>query len=182
MLGSTQELVRVLEQVAARDQAAFQTLYDATCGKLYGVIVRIVINRSAADEILQEVYVKIWQNAADFDSVKASPITWMSTIARNRAIDEVRRSKQMQLRTTDEADDIPADIEHPLAGVERSEGLRALIGCLNKLDAEKRQVVLLAYYRGLSREQLSQRFGRPVPTIKTWLHRSLAQLRECLAQ
>lgn len=181
MLSSTKELVQVLQSVADLDRSAFQTLYDATSAKLYGVVFRIMGNRSAADEILQEVYVKIWQNARDFDASRASPITWMATIARNRAIDELRRSKQIQTRDTDEIGDIAGENSHPLDEAERSDALKALINCLNTLEPEKREIILLAYYRGCSRDELARRFDRPVPTIKTWLHRSLAQLRECLA-
>ena len=82
-----------MRDVARRDQGAFRTLYDATRAKLYGVILGILGERSAADDILQEIYVKIWDRAADYDAGKASPITWMATIARNRALDEVRRPR-----------------------------------------------------------------------------------------
>jgi RNA polymerase sigma-70 factor (ECF subfamily) len=107
----------------------------------------------------------------------------MATIVRNRALDEIRRIKPVSIQAMGnegEDFDFAAELEHPLDGRERSEDLVKLMGCLNGLDEERRQVVLLAYYRGLSREELSRRFGRPIPTIKTWLHRSLTQLRGCL--
>jgi len=105
----------------------------------------------------------------------------MATIARNRALDEVRRVRPGSLEDLPESFEPAADEVDPLAARERSEALAALVKCLQALDEEKRAVVLLAYYRGFSREALAKRFGRPVPTIKTWLHRSLAQLRDCLA-
>ena len=135
---------------------------------------------SAAD-VLQEVYVRIWEKAGEFDPLKGSPLAWMATIARNRALDEVRRVRPASLEDQPEGFEPAADDIDPLAARERSEELTALVDCLKALDEEKRAVVLLAYYRGLSREALAKRFGRPVPTIKTWLHRSLAQLRDCLA-
>lgn len=181
MYRSSDELSAVLTRVANRDAAAFEDLYRATSAKLYGIIVRVVANRSSADEILQEVYVRVWQHAGDFDATKASPITWMATIARNRAIDEVRRSKPGPALTLTDSVEVASDEPHPLDSMDRSEELQALIGCLNMLDEEKRNIILLAYYRGLSREELAQRFGRPVPTIKTWLHRGLAQLKACLS-
>jgi RNA polymerase sigma-70 factor, ECF subfamily len=104
----------------------------------------------------------------------------MATIARHCALDEVRRVHPVLLEDMPDFEPAAQDID-PLAMRERSETLSALVDCLEKLDEEKRAVVLLAYYRGLSREALAKRFGRPVPTIKTWLHRSLAQLRDCLA-
>ena len=181
MSESSQGLVAILARVARSDQSAFQSLYDATSAKLYGIIVRVLRNRSAADEILQEVYVKVWQNAGDFDPAKASPITWMATIARNRAIDELRRSSRLGSQEPDKLDEIAGESPHPLDSAERSDSLRALLACLENLGDERRDMILLAYYRGCSREELAQRFGKPVPTVKTWLHRGLAQLRECLA-
>ena len=181
MLDSAQQLIAILHRVAGGDRGAFDELYMATNAKLYGIIVRVVVNRSTADEILQEVYVKIWQRAGDFDSAKASPITWMATIARNRAIDEIRRSKPHDRTDLADAESVPAELIDPMAGRERSEALRALMACLQVLPEERRDILLLAYCNGLSREALSQRFNKPVPTIKTWLFRGLAQLKTCLA-
>ena len=181
MLSSSSELVALLHRVAQQDRAAFELLYRATSAKLYGIIVRIIVNHSVADDLLQEVYVRAWQRAGDFDSTKASPITWLAAIARNRAIDEVRRRRPEALQDDMEAMEISGDDAHPLDARSRQEDLRALMACLDQLDGEKREIVLLAYYRGMSRDDLAQRFTRPVPTIKTWLHRSLAQLKTCLS-
>ena len=171
----------LLRQVAAGDTTAFAALYKQTSAKLYGVVARILTRGDAAADVLQEVYVRIWEKAGDFDSAKGSPLAWMATIARNRALDEVRRVRPASLEDQPEGFEPAAEEIDPLATRERSEGLAALVDCLKGLDEEKRAVVLLAYYRGFSREALAKRFGRPVPTIKTWLHRSLAQLRDCLA-
>lgn len=182
MLASSRDLADVLGRVALQDRDAFQILYRATSAKLYGIILGILTRRSLADEILQEVYVKVWERAADYDSERASAITWLATIARNRALDEKRRGKVLPVVDLPEGFDLPAELDHPLDRMEQSDRLKALLACLNGLESEKRSAVLLAYYRGLSREALAERFGRPVPTIKTWLHRSLAQLRACLSQ
>jgi len=175
------DLADLLGRIAARDAAAFAALYKGTSAKLYGVVARILPRGDAAADALQETYVRIWEKAGDFDPAKGSPLAWMATIARNRALDEVRRVRPGSLEDLPESFEPAADEVDPLAARERSDGLAALIDCLKALDDEKRAVVLLAYYRGSSREALAQRFGRPVPTIKTWLHRSLAQLRDCLA-
>ncbi len=182
MLGSSRDLADVLGRVALRDRNAFQLLYQSTSAKLYGIILGILVRRSLADEVLQEVYVKIWERAGDYDSGRASPITWMATIARNRALDEKRRAKVLPVSELPEGFDMAADLEPALDRLEHSDRLKALLSCLKSLESEKREAVLLAYYRGLSREALAKRFGRPVPTIKTWLHRSLAQLRVCLSR
>jgi RNA polymerase sigma-70 factor (ECF subfamily) len=177
---SADDPAQLLMQVAARDRGAFAALYKQTAAKLYGVVARILPRNDLAGEVLQEAYVRIWQKAADFDPTKGSPMAWMATIARNRALDEARRAKPLALEDMQDTFEPAAEEFDPLASRDRSEQLAALMRCLSQLDAEKRQIVLLAYYRGASREALSKRFERPVPTIKTWLHRSLAQLKDCL--
>jgi RNA polymerase sigma-70 factor (ECF subfamily) len=174
------DLTRLLTRIAARDAAAFAALYEQTSAKLYGVVARILYRSDVAADVLQEAYVRVWEKAGDFDASKGSALAWMATIARNRALDEVRRVRPVSLEDQPEGFEPAAEEVDPLGARERSEGLARLISCLKGLDDEKRAIVLLAYYRGLSREALAKRFGRPVPTIKTWLHRSLAQLRDCL--
>ena len=178
--GAGDDLTHLLRRVAARDAAAFAALYKQTSAKLYGVVARILTRSDVAADVLQEVYVRVWEKAGEFDPVKGSAVAWMATIARNRALDEVRRVRPASLEDQPESFEPAADEVDPLAKRERSEGLARLIDCLQGLDEEKRAIVLLAYYRGSSREALAKRFGRPVATIKTWLHRSLAQLRDCL--
>ena len=175
------DLAELLRRVAAGDRAAFATLYKLTQAKLYGVIARILVRSDIAGEVLQEAYVRIWQKASDFDPARGSPIAWMATIARNRALDEVRRVKPASLEDMPEGFEPAAEEIDPLASRERGEKLAALMRCLSQLDDEKRRIVLLAYYRGASREALAKRFTRPEPTIKTWLRRSLAQLKDCLS-
>jgi RNA polymerase sigma-70 factor (ECF subfamily) len=174
------ELVGLLRAVAGGDQAAFEALYAATRAKLYGVVLRILRRADLADEVMQEAYLKIWNSAGQFDPALASPITWMVAIARNRAIDVARRKRDVSVEEAPEVLERAADIADPLAGRERSEELRRLLDCLGRLDPDQRQLMLLAYYNGLSREQLAARSGRPVNTIKTWLRRSILAVRECL--
>jgi RNA polymerase sigma-70 factor (ECF subfamily) len=176
-----QDLAALMTRVASRDRTAFAALYRQTQAKLYGVIVRIVSRRDLAGEILQEAYMRIWEKAADFDPAKGSPIAWMATIARNRALDEARRARPVAIEDMADGFDPAAEEVDPLASRERSERLAALMRCLETLDPEKRDIVLLAYYRGASREALAKRFDRPAPTIKTWLRRSLSDLRDCLS-
>jgi RNA polymerase sigma-70 factor (ECF subfamily) len=176
-----EDIADLMARVARKDRAAFAELYRATSAKMFGTALRILRRRDLAEDILQEVYTKIWERAGDFDAAKASPITWMATIVRNRALDEVRRKAPTQIEDMPEGFEPAAELEDPLAGRERSEALRRLLACLDNLDPQKRQMVLLAYYHGASRDALAQRYEAPVPTIKTWLHRSLAQLRACLS-
>ena len=178
---TAQDITDLLVQVGTGDRPAFSRVYDATSSKLYGIILRILKRRELADEVLQEVYVKIWERAADFDPTRASPITWMATIARNRALDEVRKRVALSIEDTPEALNVASSEASPLQAVELSQDVQRLMTCLNGLDPQRREMVVLAYINGSSREELSQRFSHPVATIKTWLHRSLAQLKACLS-
>ncbi len=178
---SRQDLIEALERTAHGDVAAFKTVYAATSLKLYGIVVRILGRSDLADEVLQEVYVRVWQRAGDFDPAASSPITWLATIARNRALDEARRTTMRSLDDAPELLEIPSD-DNPAASLERSEELRRLQACLEGLEAERKEIVLLAYFHGLTREEIARRLGRPVATVKTWLRRSLAQLRDCLGR
>jgi RNA polymerase sigma-70 factor (ECF subfamily) len=176
------ELVWLLAAVAKGDKAAFERLYGATRAKLYGVLLRILGRPEAADDVMQETYLKVWQMAGKFDPTVASPITWMVAIARNRAIDIVRKKADVSVEDSPEAMAVAADTPPPLARREMTEELRRLLGCLGKLDPEKQRIVLLAYYSGWSREQLSHKLDIPVNTIKTWLRRSLLEIRECMGR
>ena len=170
----------LLRRVAGRDRAAFSALYDATSAKLYGVVLRILQRRDLADDVLQEVYIRIWERAVDYDAGKGTPIAWMAAIARNRALDEVRRKNPVSIEDAPETLEIAGDDPSPLDNLSLSQDMQRLARCLDGLEADKRDMVLLAYRQGLSREELAERYARPVPTIKTWLRRSLAQLRDCL--
>lgn len=174
------ELVWLLAAVAKGDQAAFERLYAATRAKLYGVVLRILRRHDLADEVMQETYLKIWSSAGQFDPALAAPITWMVTIARNRAIDLIRKRTEASIEEEPEAMEVAGDSPNPLARREMTEDLRRMLACMGKLDSERQRLVLLAYYGGWSRDQLSVKFDKPVNTIKTWLRRSLAEIRECL--
>jgi RNA polymerase sigma-70 factor (ECF subfamily) len=174
------DLTDLMAAVRQGDRAAFEQLYEATRAKLYGVVLRILRRRDLADEVIQETYLKIWGSAGSFDPSVASPITWMVTIARNRAIDLVRKRSEASIEEEPQAMDVAADTPNPLAARELGEDLKRLMDCVGRLEADRKNMVLLAYYNGLSREQLATKFDKPVNTIKTWLRRSLIEIRECL--
>jgi RNA polymerase sigma-70 factor (ECF subfamily) len=180
LAGDSEALVVLLRRVASHDEAAFAALYRRTSGRLSGVVARILPRENGSADALQDAYLKIWERAGDFDPARGSPMTWMATIARNRALDEARRVRPLSWEIMPDGFDPPGDSVDPMATRERSEQRGALIDCLRKLDEEKRAILLLAYYHGASRDVLSKRFGRPVPTIKNWLSRSPEQLRGCL--
>ena len=174
------ELVALIASVAARDEAAFERLYAATRAKLYGVVLRILRRQDLAEEVIQETYVKVWNSAGQFNPALASPITWMTSIARNRAIDVVRKRSEASIEEEPDAMEVAADSPDPLARREMSEELKRLLECVGRLEPDRQRLVLLAYYNGWSREQLAEKFASPVNTIKTWLRRAMLDIRACL--
>ena len=174
------ELVWLLGAVARGDEAAFERLYGATRSKLYGVLLRILGKAALAEAVMTETYIKVWKLADQFDPATASPITWMVAMARNRAIDIVRKRGNISIDEEPEASEPAAEAPAPLARREMTAELRRLLSCLGRLDPEKQRIVLLAYYSGWSRDQLATKLDIPVNTIKTWLRRSLLEIRECM--
>lgn len=179
---SREHLAGVMRRLAGRDRAAFAELYQATSAKLLGVVLRIVRERAWAEDILHEVFIKVWERANDYDPDRGSPLAWIIIMARNKALDEVRsRARLKSSHAVTEVDDIPADSEHPLDHRMQQEDHALLMRCLEKLEQSRKEMILLAYQNGLSREDLAQRFSAPVATIKTWLRRGLENLRLCLS-
>lgn len=174
------DLADLLRLTATGDRTAFAALYRATSPKLFGLVARILPSGEAS-EALQEAYVKIWERAADFDAAKGSPLAWMATVARNKALDVARKTRAISLEDMGEGFEVVADTEHPLASRDRSEGYAKLMRCLEGLAPERREMILLAYYRGASREAIARKYAAPVGSVKTWLRRSLADLKDCMS-
>jgi RNA polymerase sigma-70 factor (ECF subfamily) len=174
------ELVWLIAAVAKGDEAAFERLYVATRAKLFGVVLRILRRQDLAEEVIQEAYVKIWNGAGQFNPGRSSPITWMASIARNRAIDVVRKRGEVSIEEEPGAMDVAADSPDPLARREMTEELKRLLECVGRLEPDRQKLLLLAYYNGWSREQLAAKFETPVNTVKTWLRRGMMDIRECL--
>jgi len=175
------ELVTLLTRVATGDRGAFQVLYERTSAKLFASVCRILGDRAAAEDAVQEAYMKIWSRAGDFDSALGSPIAWMTTIARYTAIDTARRGAERVSSASSEFDpDLIEQLADPATAGEGPAATLRLAACLEALEADRRTMVLLAYCAGWSREELAQRFDRPVATVKTIIRRSLIALKECL--
>lgn len=171
----------LLHRVALKERAAFAQLYEATSAKLYGTVLRILNSRDWADDIVQEAYVSIWRKAEQFDAGKASPITWMVTIARNSAIDALRKQPATRMER-EVALEQTASVEPTTQDrLEHEQDAQRLYACLEELEKGRQEMVRLAYLDGWSRADLATHFGQPVNTVKTWLHRALKQLKGCLA-
>ena len=180
MAETAAEIADLLARCALRDRAAFKTLYGRTSAKLYGVTLRILRDRSEADEALQEVYVKIWQRADKYVPGGYSPISWLVAVARNHSLD-VLRARKPQGEDIDLALDV-ADAGLNPEQAEAARGERSRIdNCLGQLDEEKADAVRGAYLDGYSYEELATRHKVPLNTMRTWLRRSLMKLRECLS-
>jgi RNA polymerase sigma-70 factor, ECF subfamily len=163
---------------ACADEVAFGRLYELTARKMFGVALMILRCSDLAEEVIQEAYVRIWHKAGQYDPSLSSPITWMVTIVRNLAIDTRRRAI---IESGDDDDDVlstlPSLQESALENIEASERRGLAFAALKALDPFQRTLIVAAYVRGESREQLAARFGRPVSTIKTWLRRALLQVQ-----
>jgi RNA polymerase sigma-70 factor (ECF subfamily) len=168
----------LLRRVAAGDRAAFRELYAATASRLFGVCLALLRDRARAEEALQESFVRIWERAASFDESKGVALAWMTVVTRRVALNELRRrdNAYSSLDDDEDAPEIPAELpeQDPI-------GKARLLECLDRLDAERRQWLLLAYVHGYSHEELARRFERPLGTMKSALFRGLADLRKCVS-
>jgi RNA polymerase sigma-70 factor (ECF subfamily) len=174
------EIDALLQAVAQGDADAFRRLYDLTSARLMAVVWRICRAHAASEDVLQEVYVQVWRRAASFDPGRGPGIAWMIVIARHRAIDHVRASGRTAASGSAQDDLVLENLAAPAHDAERSDDLRALLRCLRRLDDRHARAILLAYYDGLSRAELAERFEIPENTIKTWLRRGLIALRQCM--
>ncbi|MGM0769059.1 MAG: sigma-70 family RNA polymerase sigma factor [Pseudomonadota bacterium] len=178
---TSQELSELIRKVVQRDRAAFARLYEATAPKLLGAVLRILRDRAWADEVIQEAYIKIWQKADQFDAGRASAITWMASIARNGAIDELRKHPARRTVGDDEIEQLASVQPTAQTQLENQQAVKSLNSCLDELEKDRQDMVRLAYLNGWSRDELAAHFDQQVNTIKTWLHRALKQLKRCLA-
>lgn len=175
------ELAELIAATVRGDRAAFSRLYGATGPQLFAVALRIVKRRDRAEEVLQDAYVSIWHRARDYDADKGSVLTWMASIVRHRAIDILRRERPTT--PLDDAagveawaDTAPGPLDAAIASAEA----RRVRDCLDRLEGKQREAILLAYYDGLTQEQLAVRLAVPLGTIKSWVRRGLLRLKECL--
>jgi RNA polymerase sigma-70 factor (ECF subfamily) len=176
-----------LVAVAQRDTTAFRQLYDATSPKLFGFLLRILKKSEWAEEVLQESYVSLWNGAASYQPTLAAPMTWIITIARNKAFDALRR---LDVAVEIDADSFTPELVQalespepgPLAALELSEDAAALAHCLRRLESLHRQAIALAYYHDLSHSEVAEHMALPIGTVKSWIRRGLERLRLCLSK
>lgn len=175
------ELAGLMSAVASGDRAALSILYQRTSAKLYGICLRLLADEAEAQDVLQEVYVTAWGKAAQFDSSKASPITWLAVLARNKSIDQLRR-RRLSYDDLDAASTVPDD--RPLAFdlIDSERDSQRLAGCLETLDERARAMIRSAFIDGATYPELAEREGVPLGTMKSWIRRGLQRLKGCLEQ
>ncbi len=178
-----------LVATAKHDAKAFKELYESSAPKLFSFILRILQNRELAEEVLQESFVNIWNNAASYQSSLASPMTWMTTIVRNRAFDLLRKLNNGQhLNVSYDTDQFEAEVWQamestdptPAQALELSQDAASLARCMTKLEGLHRQAMSLAYFHDLSHSEVAEQMQLPMGTVKTWIRRGLEKLRLCL--
>ena len=157
----------------------FEQVYRLSSVRLFGVVLRILKTRELAEDCLQEVYVKIWNRSDAYNPKKSSAMTWMSTIARNHAIDYVRKH-ELPIQEGFEMSIIQDEQLHFLDRLEASELDQQLQECLKQLKVQSREVIFMAYFNGLTYKHIAKTIDTPVSTIKTWVARALPILKKCL--
>ncbi|RIX97300.1 sigma-70 family RNA polymerase sigma factor [Aureimonas flava] len=176
-----QRLVSALGRVAAGEREALRAVYDLTSAKLFGVALRILDDEAEAEDVLQDVYVTVWNRAGGFDPARASPITWLCTLARNRAIDRLRALRPHRSRADlDAADRVADETPGALARLEAEGEARRLAACLDGLEPRAREAIHAAFFGGRTYEDLARGAGVPLGTMKSVIRRGLIRLRGCL--
>ncbi len=173
------ELVHLLDAVARGDRGALSEVYARTSAKLYGICLRLLESETDAQDALQEAYVTVWQKASRFDASKASPITWLCVLARNKAIDRLRQ-RPMATEELDEAIAVPDSGLTALELVEQAQESDRLSRCLDELEERTRSMIRAAFLEGATYSQLADREAVPLGTMKSWIRRGLLRLRGCL--
>ena len=171
--------IRLIERIVARDEHAVADLYDRHNRLLFGLILRILRDRSEAEEVLQEVFVLVWTRAETYNVTLGSPAAWLVRISRNRAIDRLR-ANSVRLRAVEAAPVSPA-VQNPEARASQSEQQRVVAAALESLPTDQRDLIEQAYFLGLTQTELAERFKLPLGTVKTRIRSGMQALRQRLA-
>jgi len=169
----------LISRVALGDRRAFDELYSLTSGRIFAVAMRIMKNTTEAEEICQDAFVRVWQRAETFRPGQARAMSWLTTIARNLAIDRIRAAKAPSV-SVEMATEIPDGNPTPEGHVEATQVMHQIDLCLGELDYTHAGAVRAAYLDGYSYKELAAKFETPLNTMRTWLRRSLMRLKTCL--
>ncbi|MEO7365588.1 MAG: sigma-70 family RNA polymerase sigma factor [Sphingomicrobium sp.] len=176
---ASRELVPLLSGIASGDRSALATLYQRTSAKLYGICARLLPSEADAQDVLQDVYLTVWRRASLYDETKASPITWLAVMTRNKAIDRLR-VRNLGTDPLEAANDIAADDPTAFEIVEQGQERDRLANCLDELEAGHAGAIRAAFLDGLTYAEIAARDAVPLGTMKSWIRRGLLRLRGCL--
>lgn len=187
-MAAPQELADLVARVALGDRQAFRRLYEATAPSLLGVALRLLRDRGRAEDVIQEAFVSVWHRAGGFRASASAPMTWLTAIVRNRALDTLRSDARHDadplVDDEDEDEDAAREVEddrpEPLGLLTQAADALAVRACLETIDGSQRQCLALAYYHGLTHAEMAAHLGSPIGSVKAWLRRGLEKLRRCL--
>ncbi|PMS14473.1 RNA polymerase subunit sigma-24 [Trinickia dabaoshanensis] len=172
-------LNQMVQLIAAGDKQAFERFYALTASHVFAVIARMIRDRAEAQDLLQDVYMRAWRRADTFDPARGNAMTWLVTLARNRTIDRMREHREFDIdeaheRELEDEAPTPVDVAH------WSQQRKRLEACLQALEAKQRGTVKEAFFSGATYTELADRYQVPLGTMKSWIRRSLLQLKLCL--
>ena len=172
----------LVERFLRKDVSAFEQLYDRHSRVVYALVVRILQQGSTAEEVVQDVFLHLWRNAGQYQSSRGPFVPWLLTLARNRALDQLRLKSERQRRREDQAEEIPAiaqspDYEKALDEKRRAERVRSL---MSSLSAPQKKAIEMAYFEGLSHSEIAESLQEPLGTVKSWIRNGLLRLKEGL--
>lgn len=175
-------LTALIHRIVDRDQRALEALYDATSARVHGLVLRIVQRPALAEEVLEDTFWQVWRQAPRFDAARGRPVTWLLAMARSRAIDALRRDERFRHDALPEEDLLDADGSAPPLQdlLDAARGAEHLHAALSELDARARQLISLAFFRGLTHEEIAGQEHMPLGSVKSVIRRSLQQLRRSL--
>ncbi|OVZ94782.1 RNA polymerase subunit sigma [Yersinia frederiksenii] len=178
---SLEQQIGLIDAIAQGDQSAFEKLYRLTSPRLFAVALRMLRNPARAEEVLHDSFLTVWNLAGNYNAQLSAPLTWLTHIVRNRAIDLMRGSdNRLQSLDDDDTDYLIDNSLTPLAQLQQDSEAKQLAGCMAHLTAEQRQSIMLAYYQGLSHGEISVHLQQPLGTIKSWIRRALDHLKDCV--
>jgi RNA polymerase sigma-70 factor, ECF subfamily len=174
------DIESLIARIANGDRNAFRAIYGSAGPKLFAICLRMMRRREEAEEILQEVFVRIWERSHQYDPAKGAGLAWLATIARHCALDRLRKPGR-DMAEFDEAvvEEIDAHVSALQSGAGQALDLRR---CLGSMRRDYRDAVVLAYVNGMTHEELAVHLGKPIGTIKSWVRRGLDQLKDCMTQ
>lgn len=172
----------LVQGLLQRDVRSFEQLYDRHSRVVYSLVLRILRQAASAEEVVQDVFLQLWRNAAHYDSSRGPFLPWLLTMARNRALDQLRLKGERQRRREDQVDElppvpVPPDFEHSLDEKRRSARVRSL---MDSLQPKQKRAIELAYFEGLSHTEIAESMKEPLGTVKSWIRNGLMRLKEGL--